>query len=78
MTITNAVILRMNKLLAERKMTKRRLAREGGLSEGTIASIYKQIAKGVSLTTIFAISRGFNMTPAEFLNDELFNNVEID
>ncbi|MGN0814585.1 MAG: helix-turn-helix domain-containing protein [Candidatus Coproplasma sp.] len=78
MTITNAVILRINKLLAEKKMTKRKLAREGGLSEGTIASLYKQIAKGVSLTTIFAIAKGFNMTAAEFLDDELFNQIELD
>lgn len=78
MTITNAVILRINKLLAEKKMTKRRLARESGISEGTIASIYKQIARGVSLSTVFAIASGFEMTPAEFLNDELFENVEID
>lgn len=78
MTITNAVILRINKLLAEHNMTKRQLARGGGLSEGTIASIYKQIAKGVSLTTVFAIAQGFGMSVAEFLDDELFNSVEID
>lgn len=78
MTITNAVIQRINKLLAERKMTKRQLARNGGLSEGTIASIYKQIAKGVSMSTVFAIARGFKMTAAEFLDDELFRNLDIE
>lgn len=78
MTITKAIILRVNKLLEERGMTKSQLARRGGLSAGTLASIYKQIAKGVSLTTVYGIARGFGMTMSEFLNDDLFGSIEID
>lgn len=78
MTITNAVIFRINQLLKDRKMTKRQLAQSGGISEGTLASVYKQIARGVSLKTIYAISKGFGMTMAEFLDDDVFRQIEIE
>ncbi len=78
MTITNAVIFRINQLLKDRKMTKRQLAQSGGISEGTLASVYKQIARGVSLKTIYAISKGFSMTMAEFLDDDVFRQIEIE
>jgi DNA-binding Xre family transcriptional regulator len=70
-----AVILRIDKLLAERKMTKRQLAQNANVSEGTLASIYRQIAKGVSMSTIARIAKGFDMTMSEFVNDDMFSEI---
>lgn len=78
MTITNAVILRIDQLLEENGMTKRQLRIKGGLAQGTLASIYKQIAKGVSLSTVHSIARGFGMTMSKFLDDEVFVHLDID
>jgi transcriptional regulator with XRE-family HTH domain len=77
MTITKAIVLRTNKLLEKRKMTKRQLARRAGISEGTLASVCRQITGGVSLSTVFALARGFDMTAAEFLDDAVFEEIEV-
>jgi hypothetical protein len=34
--------------------------------------------KTVTLSTIMLLAKGFNMTPAEFLNDELFSSPELE
>lgn len=78
MTITNAVIIRINQLCKQNKITKRQLARNAHLSEGTLASISRQLSAGVSLTTICALAKGFGMTMSEFLDDEVFEQVEVD
>jgi transcriptional regulator with XRE-family HTH domain len=78
MTITKAVVIRTDQLLEKNKMTKRQLAHKAGISDGTLASVFRQITGGVSLSTVFAISRGFGMSAAEFLDDELFNELEVE
>lgn len=78
MTITEAVIIRTDCLLKEHKMTKKELAEKSRLSVGTIASIYKKLAKSVNLSTVFALARAFGLSVNEFLNDEIFDDVNID
>ncbi len=78
MTLTQAVIARTNDLLKERKMTKRQLTRAAKLSEGTLASIYKQLAKSVTLGTLHALSVGFGITMVEFLDCEYFAEENLD
>ncbi len=78
MTITQAVIARTTELLKERKMTKRQLARQAHLSEGTLASIFKQLAKSVTLATLYSLAYGFGMTIKEFMNSPYFDEANID
>ncbi len=73
MTLTQAVIARTNDLLKERKMTKRQLSKSANLSEGTLASIYKQLAKSVTLGTLHSLCKGFGVTMVEFLNCSYFD-----
>jgi transcriptional regulator with XRE-family HTH domain len=77
MTITNAIIFRINSLLDEHHMTKRQLARKAHIPESTVSSIFRCISKGVSLNTVCAIAKGFNMSMAEFLDDEVFANLDV-
>ncbi|MCD8205395.1 MAG: helix-turn-helix transcriptional regulator [Clostridia bacterium] len=72
MTLTQAVIARTNDLLIERKMTKKQLAKAANLSEGTLASIYKQLAKSITLATLQSICNGFGMSMIEFLDCSYF------
>ena len=78
MTLTQAVIARTNDLLKERKMTKRQLTKAANLSEGTLASIYKQLAKSVTLNTLHALCVGFGITMVEFLDCEYFAEENLD
>ncbi|MCD8201260.1 MAG: helix-turn-helix transcriptional regulator [Clostridia bacterium] len=77
MTLTQAVIARTNDLLNEKRMTKRQLAKASNLSEGTIASIYKQLAKSVTLSTLQAICDGFGMSMIEFLDCKYFTKASL-
>ncbi len=78
MTLTQAVIARTNDLLKERKMTKRQLTKAANLSEGTLASIYKQLAKSVTLATLHSLCTGFGITMVEFLDCPYFADENLD
>lgn len=76
MTMTQAVIKALDEELAKRHMSRRQLAKEAGLSTGTISSIYKQLSKSVTLNTLDAICKGLGMTMSEFLDNPCFKDVE--
>ena len=80
MTINDAVAKRVFKLLRERKMTQYRLERKSGLIHGALDRILNGLNKTVTLTTVYKLARGFDMTIFEFLDDEVFRSelLEID
>lgn len=56
---------RIRLLLAERGWTEYRLAKESGLSQSTIANLFKRNTTP-SIPTLEAICRGFGITLAQF------------
>lgn len=56
---------KLNQLLQERGWTEYRLAKECGLSESTIANIYRRNSVP-SITTLEAICKGFGITLSQF------------
>ena len=80
MTINDAVAKRVFKLLRERKMTQYRLERKSGLIHGALDRILNGQNKTVTLTTVYKLARGFDMTIFEFLDDDVFRSelLEID
>lgn len=56
---------RLQQLLDERGWTRYRLAKESGLSEGTIANIFKR-GNVPSIATLETICAGFKITLAQF------------
>lgn len=78
MTITEAVVFRIDQLMAENSMTKRELIERSGLPVGTVASLYKKLAKSVNLSTVFLLAKAFEITVTEFLNDEVFETVVVE
>jgi len=72
MNISQAVAIRISELLKQNNMTQYKLEQKTGISHDTIKSIMKGKAKGVNLKTVIAIADGFDMTIAEFLNNNLF------
>lgn len=71
-------LARLRQLLEDRGWSEYRLAKNSGLSESTIANIYRRNTMP-SIPTLESICRGFNITLAQFfaeqesveLNDEL-------
>ncbi len=80
MTINNAVAKRIAFLLREKGMTVYKLEKKSGLVHGAVDRILNGLNKTVTLTTIFKLARGFDMTYMEFLDDEVFRSelLEID
>lgn len=80
MNTCKAVEIRVNKLLEQRNMTLYRLEQKSGILHGTMMCIMNNRNKNITLKTIYQLANGFDMTILEFLDDEVFNekNIEIE
>lgn len=80
MTLNDAVAMRVIKLLKERGMSVYRLEQKSGIIHGALNRILDGKNKTVTLTTIYKLARGLNISVTEFLDDDLFRseNLEID
>ena len=72
-TVNEALALRIEELLEERKITRYRLAMNSGLTHSTLKNIIHQTVKDNLLSTTILIASGFDMTVSEFLNSPLFD-----
>lgn len=71
--VNHALVLRIQQLLEEKKMTRYRLALESGVSHSTLKNIIHETVKDNLLSTTILIANGFGMTVSEFLNSPLFD-----
>ena len=78
MTVNDAVAKRISMLLKEKNITQYRLEQESGIQHGSMQCIMNGRNKTVTLSTVILLAKGLNMTLPEFLDDEIFQNVEID
>ena len=78
MTVNDAVAKRISKLLIERNISQYRLEQNSGIQHGSMQCIMNGRNKTVTLSTVILIAKGFNMTLIEFLDDEIFQNLEIE
>ena len=79
MKISEAVALRIGKILNERQLTQYRLEKDIAMPHNTMKTLMGRRNKSVNLRTIMQIAKGLNMTVSEFFNDPLFEdeNLEI-
>ncbi len=78
MNVCEAVAKRIGKLLKEKGMTQYRLEQKSGILHGSMACIMNGRNKTVTLSTIYMLARGFDMTINEFLDDEIFLEENVD
>lgn len=78
MKLSSAVALRVSNILRSKKMSQYRLEKITTIPHNTMKTLMSERNKGVNLRTVFQIIRGFEMTAAEFFDDPLFENVELD
>ncbi len=78
MNTNDAVAKRISQLLIERRMTQYKLEQKSCVYHGAMNRILNLKNKSVTLATVYKLARGFDMTVNEFLNDELFDNDNID
>ena len=79
-TVNDAVAKRIVELLTEKNMTQYRLEQLSGIQHGHMQWILSGKSKTVTLSTVFRLANGFDMTVIEFLNDDkfLFNNLDVE
>lgn len=78
MNVCQAVALRINKLLKEKKMNLYKLEQESCVLHGTMMRIMHGYNKNITLKTIMQIADGFHISLIEFLDDDIFKNDEIE
>ena len=78
MTITEAVAARLGSILKERKIRKKALGQMPGVKAQSVSNIFRsKSVSGISMTTLYRICRALDMSMAEFLNDPVFDNLEL-
>ena len=78
MTVNDAVAKRISKLLEKYDMTKYRLEQKSGIYHGAMNRILSGQNKTVTLTTLYKLANGFDITIFEFLDDDLFRSKDIE
>jgi len=78
MNVSEAVAKRIRELLIEKDMTQYRLEQKSGILHGSMACILNGRNKTVTLSTIYMLARGFDMTIIEFLNKDYFLSDEVE
>lgn len=78
MTINDAVGNRVARLLELKKMTQYRLEQESGIIHGAMDRILTGQNKTVTMTTLYKLARGFDMTIYEFLDDDNFRSADLE
>lgn len=78
MTITEAVAQRLGGILKERGMKKKTLGKLPGVKAQSISNIFRsKSVSGISMTTLYRICRALDMSMSEFLNDPVFDQIEL-
>lgn len=80
LSINDAVAKRISNLLQIKGITQYRLEQKSGVFHGAMNRILSGQNKTVTLTTLYKIACGFDMTVIEFLDDDIFriDNIEIE
>ena len=78
MTINDAVANRTIRLLKEKGITQYRLEQNSGIKHGAMDRILGGQNKTVTMTTVYKLARGFDMSFFEFINDEVFYSEELE
>lgn len=78
MTITEAVAQRLGAILKERGMKKKTLGNLPGVKTQSISNIFRsKSGAGISVTTLYRICRALDMSMSEFLNDPVFDKLDL-
>ena len=77
MKLADAVILRIEQLCLERKMTKYDLFKASGVPQSTLTSIKKKRSGSVKISTLYAICEGIEISLEEFFHSPLFERQNV-
>ncbi|MCH5186223.1 MAG: helix-turn-helix transcriptional regulator [Oscillospiraceae bacterium] len=76
MSIKKSVVLRIQRLCAEKQMTLNALANVSGVTPSTIYSVMNKDRKDIGIVLIKKICDGMEISIGEFFNDSIFYELE--
>ena len=76
--IKEAVVLRLKKICSERNYTLYKISTLSGVSYKSVYSLERSDRKDMSLSLLKKIVDGLDMTMAEFFDDEIFDETELE
>lgn len=78
MKLSTAVALRISNILQEKHMSQYRLEKNIAMPHNTMKTLMGEKNNSVNLKTVMQIIRGLDMTTAEFFNDPIFENPDLE
>lgn len=78
MKLSTAVAMRISKILQSRQMSQYRLEKITATPHNTMKTLMGERNKSVNLKTVMLIIRGLDMTAAEFFDDPIFENPDLE
>lgn len=78
MTVNDAVAKRIAELLKERNISQYKLEQLSGIQHGSMQCIMNGRNKTVTLSTVYMLAKGFEMTVLEFLDSPVFLSEQLE
>lgn len=78
MKLSTAVAFRVSKILEKKGMSQYKLERKIAMPHNTMKTLMGERNNSVNLKTVMLIIRGLEMTTAEFFDDPIFENPELE
>lgn len=78
MKLSTVVALRISNILRDKNMSQYKLERKIAMPHNTMKTLMGERNSGVNLKTVMQIIRGLEMTAAEFFNDPVFENPDLE
>lgn len=78
MNTNDAVAQRILQLIKEKGYSQYKIEQKSGVYHGAMNRILTGKNKSVTLSTVYKLARGFDMSILEFLNNELFLSEDIE
>lgn len=76
MKLTEAIAIRVKKLLNERGLSQYSLFKNGGVPRSTVSNVVNNNKKRVSTETVYQICSTLGISLKEFFDDEIFDNID--
>ena len=76
MDISEAVVLRLNELCAQRGITINRLATLSAVTQSTVSDFMRGSTKNIGIITLKKLVDGLDLTITEFFDTDVFRQLE--
>lgn len=76
MKLTEAISIRVSKLLNDRNLSQYSLFKNGGVPRSTICDVVNNKKKRVSTETVYQICSTLGLTLSEFFSDPIFDEID--